>query len=72
MAHVSAAMPYLQEKTINHSPHVDVPPLHFVVRDDFVMIEPFDDNTLEGTDTAEGDIGLAVVGDAAEVDEDAV
>ena len=44
----------------------------FAVGDDFVVVEAFDDEAFEGAGAAEGDVGLAVVEDAAEVDKEAV
>ena len=49
---------------------VGVEVFDFAVSDKLVVVEDFDDEAFEGA--VEGDVGLAVVGDAAEVDEDAV
>ena len=43
---------------------------HLAVGDDFVVVEAFDDKAFEGA--VEGDVGLVVVEDAAEDDEEAV
>ena len=54
------------------SPQVGVKFLHLAVGYDFVVVEAFDDEAFEGAGAAEGDVGLAVVEDAAEVDEEAI
>ena len=53
-----------------YSIRIGIKLLHFAVRDKLVVVEDFDDKAFEGA--VEGDVGLAVVGDAAEDDEAAV